>query len=531
VTDISTTGENRDAERAPTSVSVVWIINRHVLDSTLAASWLISIFVNGRPAARCGTCRSTLMRIPYVSGNRKRLSAMRGPVDYYRQIKKFLVIDLWRVDNEPAGAIKRSAYRLVKLLFVLVREFSNGQLNLRAMSLVYTTLLSMVPLIAVSFSVLKAFGVHNQIEPLLQNLVVPLGANGNELVTNILGFVENMKVGVLGSVGLAFLLYTVISLIQKIEESFNYVWQAKSSRPLSRRFSDYLSVIMVGPVLVFSAMGITASLLNSELMQRMLSIEPFGSLLILLTSLLPFILVVLAFTFIYIFVPNTRVNFSSALVGGIVGGGMWQLTGMIFAQFATSSTRYAAIYSGFAILVLFMIWIYVSWLILLIGAQVAYYHQNPQQIRLSNVRLPLNGRFREQMTLLVIYWITLRFVKDGKPLTLENLTELLCMPGERICEILELLQQRGVLIESNNEPPEYLLQHDPATLTIAGLLQLVRDPDEEQQMMASQLISVPVVDILHMRAEQGISKYLENMTLREMVLTEETDTPPSSQPV
>src|SRR5690606_28181354 len=174
---------------------------------------------------------------------------MQGPTGYYRRIKGFVVDDLWRADVRDLGRARRQGYRLARLLFVLVREFANGQLNLRAMSLVYTTLLSMVPLLAVSFSVLKAFRVQNQTEPLLLNLVAPLGEMGNQLVMNVRGFVENLKLAALGSVGLALLLYAVLSLVQKIEHAPNYVWPAKSSRTLSRRFSDSLSVILEGPVL------------------------------------------------------------------------------------------------------------------------------------------------------------------------------------------------------------------------------------------------------------------------------------------
>ena len=443
---------------------------------------------------------------------------MQGPTGYYRKFKGFVADDLWRTDIHNLGAARRQAYRLTRLLFVLVRELANGQLNLRAMSLVYTTLLSMVPLLAVSFSVLKAFGVHNQIEPLLLNLVEPLGDKGHELVMNVLGFVENMKVGVLGSVGLALLLYTVISLIQKIENAFNQVWHAKSSRTLSRRFSDYLSVILVGPVLVFSAIGMTASLMSSDLMQRIIRIEPFGSLLAMLGALLPFGLILTAFTFVYMLVPNTRVKFSSALVGAAVGGVLWQITGVVFAEFAASSTNYDAIYSGFAILVLFMIWLYLNWLILLLGAQVGYYHQYPEQIRLSNQRAPLRGRVREQLALLVMYWIAHRFVHDGPPLTLEALGERLKVPNDRVSETLEWLAGRGLVVESAGDPPEYLLHQDPAGLTVSDLLRILRTPDDEQAIMADRLHSNPAVDAVMASMERGVDQQLRALTLRDLVL-------------
>jgi membrane protein len=441
----------------------------------------------------------------------------------YQQFKTFLLDELWRTDLKELGSLRHYGYRLLRLLFVMVRELASGQLNLRAMSLVYTTLLSLVPLLAVSFSVLKAFGVHNQVEPLLLNLVAPLGEQGNELVMNILGFVENMKVGVLGSLGLALLLYTVVSLIQKVESAFNYVWHAKSTRSLSRRFSDYLSVIMVGPVLVFSAIGMTASMMNSTVVQTLLTIEPFGSIIVLISKLMPYLLIILAFTFVYLFVPNTRVSIRSAFIGALVGGALWQTTGMVFATFASSSTKYAAIYSGFAILVLFMIWLYLSWLILLLGAQVAYYHQYPEQIRLSSQRVPLSGRFREQVGLLVMYWVAERFVRDGSPWTLESLSEQLAMPGERMAEMLGLLQERGLLLESGSEPPEYLILHDPGGLTIDRLLHLLRQPNDEQALMESRVHSVPAVDALMQRMDLGMREHLAGMSLRDLVLAREDE--------
>jgi membrane protein len=446
--------------------------------------------------------------------------AMQSPAGVYSQIRGFLLNELWRPDLAQLAWPQQLAYKTIRFLFVLVREVSAGQLTLRAMSLVYTTLLSLVPLIAVSFSVLMAFGVQNQIEPLLYNMVEPLGKQGEEIVVNILGFVENMKIGVLGSVGLALLLYTVVSLIQKIEESFNYVWHAKSARPLSRRFSDYLSVIMVGPVLVFSAVGVSASMMNSSVMQAVMNVEPFGSLLVLLSKLLPFVLVTLAFTFVYMFVPNIRVKFGSALVGAIVGGVLWQATGLAFAQFAAGSTRYAAIYSGFAILIMFMIWLYLSWLILLIGAQVAFFHQYPDRVRLTDKRIPLSGRFCEQLALLVMYRIAQVFVHRGKSQTLEMLADQLRLPIDRVGEVVQLLQDRELLVETASEPPEYLLGQDPATLGLAELLTIIRGPREEQTRLERQVASELPVDDLLSRMDAAVTEALGETTLRDLVAGE-----------
>lgn len=446
---------------------------------------------------------------------------MDSPVNLYQRGKEFLFNELWRADLPQQSFIQRVVYRGIRLLFVLARELAGGQLNLRAMSLVYTTLLSLVPLLAVSFSVLKAFGVHNQIEPLLFNLMAPLGEQGNELVVNILNFVENMKVGILGAVGLALLIYTVISLIQKVEATFNYVWQAKSTRSFSRRFSDYLSVIMVGPVLVFSALGVTASMMSSNLVLSITAIEPFGSIILFISKLAPLILIVGAFTFVYMFVPNTRVKLFAALVGALVGGSLWQISGMVFAGFAAGSTRYAAIYSGFAILILFMIWLYLSWLILLIGAQLAFFVQHPEQIRLGNRRIPLSGRFMEELSLMVLYQIASRFIREGSPCSLDCLSQALNVPGERIAEVLAMLQDRDLIMEAGNDTPVYLLLHDPASLMMHQLLKTLRSPDEEQAIMERHLTVNFPVNRLFEHLDAAATESLKTLSLRDLVLQQD----------
>ncbi len=291
--------------------------------------------------------------------------------------------------------------RLLKVAAAVWRELADGQLSLHAMSLVYTTLLSLVPLLAVSFSVLKAFGVHNQIKPLLLTILAPLGAQGVEITDNVIGFVENMEVGVLGAVGLSLLFYTVVSLIQKIESAFNFAWRVAQSRPLAQRFSQYLGVLMVGPILVFSAMALTGTLLSSELAGSLLSVQPFGMLFGLLGKLLPYVLVIAAFTFIYVYIPNTKVRFGSALLGATVAGLIWQTGGWAFGSFIASSTHYTAIYASFAIVILFMIWLYLSWLILLLGASIAFYFQHPEYQSGSRAPRRLNACAEERAGLVV----------------------------------------------------------------------------------------------------------------------------------
>ena len=385
------------------------------------------------------------------------------------KIAGFINRTLWDVDLNALPLWRARLIHTLRILHNVIGDLADGQLTLRAMSLVYTTLLSMVPLLALSFSVLKGFGVHNQIEPLLLSMVEPLGTKGSEIVGQIIGFVDNTKAGVLGTLGLAFLVYTAISLVQKIEEAFNHIWRVRQKRRLSERFSDYLSVIMIGPILVVTAIGLTASVQSNALVEQLSEVEPIGSLFAILGRLLPYILIMVAFTFIYIFVPNTKVKFRSALIGGFVTAILWVTIGWAFANFVAGSEKYAAIYSTFATLVLFMFWLYVAWLILLIGSSIVFYHQHPEALTKDSVPAKLSNRHREQLGLAIMQLIAERFYHNQTPLTERGLIEHL-------------------------EVPSYNLQRITDSLLHSGLLTL---SEEEQYLPAKPLDTTPLVDVLH----------------------------------
>ena len=424
---------------------------------------------------------------------------------------------LWRDDLRQLHGWRRNLIVPIRLLIVLTRQFIAGELNLRAMSLVYTTLLSIVPLLAVSFSVLKGFGVHNQIEPLLLNFLAPLGPRGVELSATIISFVENIKVGVLGSLGLLFLLYTVVSLIQKIESSFNYVWQVERLRGLAQRFSSYLSVILIGPVLVFAALGVTATALNNSLVQQLMAVEPLGFVLLSLSKLVPYLLVIAAFSFIYMFIPNTRVNLGPALVGGLVAGILWQSSGWAFAAFIASSTQYAAIYSGFAIMILLLIWLYLNWLILLLGAQVAFYVQYPQYMTSEPVQLRLSNRLRERLALQIMFMVAEHHIHNRAPWTSEALVHHLGLPMQPIHHVLQLMVKSKYLAETSDEPPSYLPRRDVDTISLAELYEVVRSAGENRFLSLKTFPHQQQVDRAMVALQAAVRSELGEQSLKDLV--------------
>lgn len=434
------------------------------------------------------------------------------------RVHDYFVKEIWSVNTDSLGIVRAFSIKILRLFYVTAREFSEGYLTLRAMSLVYTTLLSLVPLLAVSFSVLKAFGVHNQIQPILLNFLDALGPRGEEITHRIIEFVENMKVGVLGTLGLSLLIYTVISLIQKIENAFNAIWRIGKPRSLTRKFSDYMSVVLIGPVLMFSALGLTASISSAAVIKKVMSIEPFGSVLFLAGKLIPYFFVCAAFTFIYSFIPNTKVKFGSALVGGLFAGILWETTGWAFASFVVSSTKYAAIYSGFAVLIMFMIWLYLSWFILLVGAKVSFYHQYPHFLSVKKETLSLSNRLREKLSFLVMFLIGEHFHYRKPPWTIDSLINKLDLPVEPIQDVLSGLRIKGLVKETNDDPPAYLPARDLETIRLNDLLKSVRNGEEIAHSVENRFLSMSEVNTVMARVDRAIEGALGNETLRDIVL-------------
>lgn len=425
---------------------------------------------------------------------------------------------LWKKDLSKLPSWQAHSIHIIRILQAVYRDLSGGLPTLRAMSLVYTTLLSLVPLLAVSFSVLKGMGAHNQIKPMLLNVLSPLGSGGVEITEHLLNFVDNIKVGVLGFIGVALLFYTVISLIQKIERAFNFTWRITSYRSIGQRFSDYLSVIMVGPVLVFLAIGITASISSSSLVETLSAIEPFGTLLVLLGKIIPYILIIAAFTFIYSIIPNTKVQFKSALTGAIIAGLLWETTGWMFTSFVANSANYTAVYSSFAVLMIFMIWLYLSWLILLIGASIAYYHQYPERISIRQQKMRLSCRLREKIAMLVMFKIADHFYFNKSTLwTQTSLAKSLEISNEAIGLVIDSLEEKKLIMrcgENNDEfTPSKSLEH----ISVKDIWDSIREAEEAPYLNPSKLESIEAIDELLNNTDLAIQESFASISLLDII--------------
>lgn len=410
---------------------------------------------------------------------------------------------LWQ-DRQGRSLPVRTGMHVLLLVFAALRDLADGQLTLRAMSLVYTTLLALVPMLAISFSILKGFGVHNQIEPFLLSMLEPLGERSAEIAGQIVAFVDNIQVGVLGVVGLVFLFYTAVSLMRKIELAFNETWAVTRERGIAERFRDYFSVILLGPMLIFVSLGMSAMLMSTTMAEWLLGFETLGRLVEFLSRLTPILVLVFAFTFINMFVPNTRVRFASALMGGTVSALLWHGMGLIFASFVAGATRYTAIYSGFATPILFMIWLYLGWLILLIGGTIAFYHQHPGYLRGRRLSAHLSFVEKEHVALHILRLIGAHFYAGETPPGVTFLARRLRVPSDVVLALLGSLQRARLVLPAGDDPAGYLPACPWEQASVHQALEAVRRGGSERR--ASQ--AVPVGD----GEVQGVLDELERLS-------------------
>lgn len=418
---------------------------------------------------------------------------------------------LWN-DRVGRPFAARIGIRLVRVLVVAVLAFQDRMLNLHAVGLVYATLLALVPFLAVTVSVLKAFGAQYRLQPLLTRLLEPLGPQAADVTQRVVDFVSRMNIGVLGALGVAGLFYTVVSLIGKVEAALNDVWNVRRSRGLPRKFTDYLSVLLVGPVLVFAAFGIIASLRSSTLVQRLLQITQLQEATVFVAGrVVPLLLLGAAFTFLYRFLPYTHVRLSAAVVGGLAAAVLWQISSIVFAALVASSTTYAAIYSTFAVLILSLIWLQVAWLVVLIGGQIAYVHQHLTSYAAARQRHGV--RFRDEIGLMALVEIARRHQAGLAAYTMEELAAINGSPVTVLEDLVEDFVARGILARAV-DPPGLILARPADQLLVVDMLDAIRNPRVDD-VQAQGTAASAVLGVLR-RHDEVLRDALQGLTLQSL---------------
>jgi membrane protein len=405
-----------------------------------------------------------------------------------------------------------SVLRVLRYPVAIGRDWLAGDISVQAMSLAYTTLLSLVPLMVFSFAILKGIGARTDLHFILHEFFRPLGSASSQLTETVMSFVANMRGDVLGSIGLIFLTYTVLSTIQKVETSFNFVWRVARPRSLTRRFTEYFSVIIIGPILLAVALGLLGSAAHSPLAQWLDSIPYVSWLFRGLGQLVPYAIVTIVFTFMYAFIPNTRVEFSAALIGGVTGGIVWALVGQIFTKLLFYSSTMIAVYTGFTIVLTTLIWVYMSWLILLIGAELAFYVQFPQYLPLGHDVAAIDGSAREQLSLAVMYIIARDYQRALPQWSVRRLAAELDVPAAVLARLLANLEKAGLLVATEKE--HFLPGRDPENIPLAAIIAAARVPSSGGP---APIVSAPAAANVMAEIDRALEREFGTRSLKDFI--------------
>ena len=420
---------------------------------------------------------------------------------------------LWRTPLGDKPRLVRFGITVGRYVFAIVRDLIGGQLTLRVMGLVYTTLLSIVPLLAFSFALLKGLDVHVQIEEYLSQYTSIVGKGGEKLLDDVFNAVENVKGSLLGPLALAFFIYTAIAMVQKVESSFNYVWHVSEPRSLARRITEYVSVLLIGPIVMVFALGLIATIESQSLVQKLAGIKPFGWMLLTFGKILPTLLIIAVFTFLYQFLPNARVQFRASLVGALVAGTSWAITGSLFAEFVAQSTARLTVYGAFATPLVALLWLYFSWLILLVGGQIAFYYQNPIFLRIGRREPRLSNDLRERIALNTMYIVGREFRAGDERATTESVSVALNVPELTIGPVLGALERAGLICI--NETGELVPGREMSRIQLDDILNVVRSGGETGSLMPPHW-SAPVDEIAE-SLQDALGAITRDLTLADLL--------------
>ncbi len=401
-----------------------------------------------------------------------------------RRLRRWFSEDLWKTRARDLPHPARIPFRFLKILLLAGRSFLRGQDSVRAAALTLYTLLSIVPVTALFFGIAKGFGLDARLEEWLlrqfadqQDVMRPLIEMSHKALASTQG-------GLVAGAGVAFLLYTVIKVIGNVERAFNQIWSVARQRPWGRKITDYLSIILVGPFLVLGASSLNVYL--ATFLFRAVESTPLGQVaapaVTLGLRMAPLLLIWGLFTFLYLFIPNTKVRFASALVGGAVSAVAYQLVQTFYIVIQVSVSRSNAIYGSFAALPLFLIWLQISWHIVLFGAELTYQHQNYESNEREERVPDLSFRAVKRLSLRICEEVCARFLRGEDPPTAEALAMRLDIPSNVLNPLLEKLQRARLLVELvpvEGEFPGFHPARDPHRLTPAAIVEALESAGED----------------------------------------------------
>ena len=393
---------------------------------------------------------------------------------------QFVTVDIWRLRIEDLPFGKSFLVKQLRVFLLTLRGFVEDRCFSRASSLTFNTLLSIVPVAAILFGVAKGFGFEAKLKNELFDKFS--GEAQQEVLWKVFDFAESMlqatRGGVIAGIGLVILFWSVINVLSNIEASFNDIWGIKQSRTWGRKFSDYLAIMILSPLFIMLSSSATVFIttkitLLTEQIKLLGMISPF---IFLSLKLIPYVLLWILFTIIYVLMPNTRVNFKAGLLAGIIAGSIFQIVQWGYISFQVGTARYNAIYGSFAALPLFLMWVQISWWVVLFGAELSFAHQNVDTYEYEPDSRRVSPAFKKVLTLQIVHLLVKNFANGERPLTDTEICTRLKMPIRLVYIVLHDLIQSGVVSEIRTRQDQqfaYQPARDISTLSIKYVIDAI----------------------------------------------------------
>jgi len=438
---------------------------------------------------------------------------MTGAAAYLVRLSDFLSKEIWR-DPQDAGRWYFFYYQAVRVILLTAHGLKNRMILLRASALSYSTLLAIVPLLAIIVSMLKGLGFHARLEQMLIN---SLAAEHEDLIARIVGYISNTDFKALGAFGTAILIYASVMMISNVERSFNELWGVPRHRTVTRKISNYISFLFLGPFLMVLSTAIIASLSANTVVTALTEYKLFEHFSALFSRMASYVILWVAFTSLYILLPNTKVKFVPALIAGVICGSLWKIVFVAYTNFNINVAHYNTIYGTFAALPIFIIWVYFSWLIVLMGAQLSCAIQNVRSYQHEMQASEAGCELKEEMALHIMLHICFRFHHGLSRSGVDQLSEALALPVRLVREITRELYDGGLLQEIPGEEVTFQPVKNIGLIRALDVCHAIRH-DGRGAWQAPEKEKSPALQALITAKKTTESEQLGKMTLLDLVL-------------
>jgi len=370
-------------------------------------------------------------------------------LSFYSRTLNFIQFEIWRITEHELSRKRRIFYRFIKTLVLAVRGFIDEDLNLKASALTYSILFAMIPTFAMIIAIAKGFGIEKLIRSSLEGTFF----GQEDLIPQVMGFVERYlettQGGLFIGIGLAVLFYSVMNFFMQVERAFNGIWKVNKSRSLIRQFSTYFSSILIIPILIVLSSGLSI-FINTAIAQSFLY-DVLSPVLRFGFKFAPYVIIWIVFTVLYLIIPNTKVRFTNALIAGIVAGTAFQLFQFLYIHGQVYLSRYNVVYGSFAAIPLLLLWLQISFLIVLLGAEISYASQNIGEFEFELDVKNMSTRYKNFLTLFITYIVIKQFENQKPPLSSSEISVDYKLPIRIVNQVLTKLVDVSVFIEVYNE--------------------------------------------------------------------------------